>query len=337
MNGHCEVRNDINTLLNTGDFVSSSWSGPRWTPYAERIANHYRRIVPWFLSIPSGLTAPPSRRTIVTKPYQNDVLIFGASAFVTGGTTGLDGNFIYLQVTHEETGLTWATPNVLNSAPLPAYAGINLRSTPILPLPDVFFLPKHTSLRLDWSATAFADQAFNARLTFVGVQLIDPFGGEAPREITMPDGKTIRVGDRIPWFGTCGLGVRDSLSALEGAGFFIIGASERAQFLISADCDVEIHDLYANFLGTAPTADTANLVVKIVDMGTTTNWNPTRSPVAAIFGSELGVNPGLPFTKPYLLKKNHRLSLLQIQNATAGGALIQNGLFTVRGVRLCEY
>lgn len=332
---NCELRNDINTLLNNGDFVGSSWTGPLWTPYGERIASHYRRIVPWYMSVSSGLSAPPSRRTVSTRPYQHDVLIFGCSAFVTGGTSGTDGQFILLQVTHEETGLTWATPNIINAAPLPAYAGINNRRTPVLRLPDAFFLPKGTTLRLDWSATLFADQAFNARLTFVGVQLIDPFDGQAPREITMPDSKTIRAGDRVPWFGTCGLGRRDDTSALQGAGFFIVGSSQREQFLTSADCDIEIHDLYHNFANVE--VDTANLVIKVVDMGTPTNWNPTRSPVASIFGDELSVNPGLPFTKPYLLKKNHRLYILQQNNVTAGGEIIENGLFTVRGVRLCEY
>lgn len=334
MNG--ETRNDINTLLNNGDFVGSAWDGPLWTPYAERIGGHYRRIVPWYMSVSSGLSTPlPDRNTVLTRPHQHDVLIFGCSARIIDATVGNDGQFILLQVTHEETGLTWAAPNILNSAPLPAYAGIDLRRTPVLRLPDVFFLPKGTTLRLDWSAVLFTDQAFDARLTFVGVQLIDPFAGHAPKTVMMPDGKTIRVGDRLPWFGTCGLGRRNDTSALQGPGFFIIGSSQREQFLTSADCDVEIHDLYHNFGNTG--VNTANLVVKIVDMGTPTNWNPTRSPVAAIFGDEISVNPGLPFTKPYLLKKNHRLYILQQNNVTAGGDQIDNGLFTVRGVRLCEY
>jgi hypothetical protein len=333
MNG--EVRNDINTLLNNGDYIGSDWSGPLWTPYSERIASHYRRIVPWYASISSDLSAPPSRNTVLTKPYQHDVLIFGASAFVTGGTTGTDGQFIYLQVTHEETGLTWAAPNVLNSAPLPAYAGINLRRTPILRLPDAFFLPKNTTLRLDWSAVAFADQAFDARLTFVGVQLIEPFTGETPRVITMPDGKTINVGDRVPWFGTCGLGERADSEALQGAGFFMAELQQRAQFLISADCDIEIHDLYYNVANVSE--DIQNLLVKVVDMGTPTNWNPTKSPVAAVFGDEVSVNPGLPFVKPYLLKKDHRINILSQLNLDAGASGISNGLFVFRGVRLCEY
>ena len=332
MNGE---RRDIDTLFNNGDFVGSSWTGPLWTPYGERIASHYRRIVPWYLTVASDLAAPPSRNTVTTRPYQHDVLIFGASATVEEETTGNDGQFILLQVAHNETGLTWATPNVINAAPLPAYAGINLRSTPILPLPDVFFLPKHTTLRLDWSATFFADQAFDARLTFVGVQLIDPFSGESPREIVMPDGKTIRVGDRVPWFGTCGAGVRENAIALQGPGFTILAAQQRAQFVPPADCDIEIHNLYANFLLSAD-GDITNLVIKVVDMGTDTNWNPTRSPIASVFGSELGINPALPFTKPYLLKKGHRLNTLTQLN-TDGVGFVDNGLLVFRGVRLCEY
>lgn len=328
-----EIRNDINTLLNNGDFIGSAWDGPRWTPYANGIAAHYKTIIPWYLSISSSLTTPPSRRTVTTRPHDRDVLIFGCSAFVTGGSFGLDGNFIYLQVTHNETGLTWATPNVLNSAPLPAYAGINFRSTPILPLPDVFFLPKGTTLRLDWSATAFATQAFNARLTFIGVQLIDPHNGQAPTKVLMPNGKEINVGDRLPWFGTCGLGVREDDNALQGPGFFLNSGEQRMQFLVSADCDVEIHDLYGNTLN--PINVPENLILKVVDMGTDTNWNPLKSPITSIFGTELSVNPALPFTKPYLLKKNHRLNFVMQDNTI--GNFLQNGLLTVRGVRLCEY
>lgn len=328
-------RRDIDTLLNNGDFIGSSWDGQLWTPYSERIASHYRQIVPWYMSASSGLSAPPSRNTVLTRPYQHDVLIFGASARVLNETVGNEGQFILLQVTHEETGLTWATPNVVNAAPLPAYAGIDLNQTPVLRLPDAFFLPKGTTLRLDWSATFFANQAFDARLTFVGVQLIDPFAGEAPRTIVMPDGKTIRVGDRVPWLGTCGIGERADSEALQGPGFFMADLQQRAQFLVSADCDIEIHDLYYNVANTG--TDIANLVVKIVDMGTPTNWNPTKSPVAAVFGDELSVNPGLPFTKPYLLKKSHRINILSQLNLDAGGAGISNGLFVLRGVRLCEY
>jgi hypothetical protein len=330
-----EHRNDINTLLNNGDYIGSDWRGPLWTPYSERIANHYRRIVPWYCSISSGLSAPPSRNTNLTRPHQHDVLIFGCSAFVANETVGNNGQFIYLQVTHEETGLTWAAPNVLNSAPLPAYAGTDLNRTPLMRLPDAFFLPKYTTLRLDWSAVAFADQAFDARLTFAGVQLIDPFEGHAPSHVTMPSGEIIRVGNRIPWFGTTGLGRRSNAVALEGPGFFLGGGEQRAQYLPSVDCDVEIHSLYTNFINTG--VDVSNLVIKVVDMGTDTNWNPTRSPVASIFGSEFDVNPALPFVKPYLLKKDHRINIVAQNNVGAAGASIDNGLMTLRGVRLCEF
>lgn len=332
-----EARNDINTLLNNGDFVGSSWDGPLWTPYAERIASHYQRIVPWYSSLSSDLTTPPSRRTVLTRPYQHDVLIFGASALVTGGTNGVNGQLILLQVTHEETGLTWASPNILNSAPLPAYAGVNLERTPVLRLPDVFFLPKNTQLRLDWSAVLSATQAFNARITFVGVQLIDPFDGNPPREIVMPDGKTINVGDRIPWFGTAGLGRRSDAESLQGPGFILQGGEQRVQYLAPADCDIEIHDLYANFITNIFSGAAPDLVVKIVDMGTETNWNPVKSPIQSIFGDETNINPALPFTKPYLLKKNHRISILMQHNNGPGGGSITDGLLTLRGVRLCEF
>lgn len=327
----------IDTLLNAGDFIRSAWVGPHLTPYGKRIADHYRVQVPWYLTVSSGLGTPPSRRTVVTRPYQHDVLIMGASALVTGANPD-NGNFIYLQITHNETGLTWATPNVVNSAPLPAYAGINNNVMPIMALPEAFFLPKGTQLQLDWSAVAAVATNSNARLTFVGVQLINPINGHAPKHITMPDGKIIEVGSRLPWFGTTGIGFRANSFALQGVGFFLRSGEQTAQFLVPADCDIELHDLYANFLsGFAGSTQTAELVVKIVDMGTATNWNPAKSPVGSIFGSELQVNPALPFTKPYLLRKNHRINILAQLNFNTGLETMENGLLTLRGVRLCEF
>src|SRR5262245_21917680 len=123
----------------------------------------------------------------------------------------------------------------------------------------------------------------------------------APLTVPMPDGRIIEVGSRIPWLGTTGVGLRDDTFASQGPGYALAPRNQRTQFLVSANCDVELHDLYANFITGA--VNTANLVFKLVDMGTSTYWNPSKSPVTSIFGSELQVNPAMPFTKPYLLKK----------------------------------
>lgn len=340
MNGNGQ-RGSLDALLNAGDFIGSAWVGPRWTPYAERIASHYKNIVPWFLTVSSGLGTPPDRNTATTRPYQHDVLIMGCSAHVAGAAPD-NGNFIYLQITHQETGLSWAAPNVMNSAPLPAYAGINNSGMPIVALPDAFFLPKHTTLRLDWAAIAGPTNPpitinTNARITFVGVQLIGPFNGQAPKQVAMPDGKTINVGDRLPWFGTIGLGTPNGVSALQGRGFVLTTRQQRTQYIGPVDCDVELHDAYANFLA-GGTADSTNLFLKLVDRGTATYWNPSQSPVTSIFGSELQVNPAMPLSIPYLLRKDHRMQIVALNNvAGAGTSDIFNGLVTFRGVRLCEF
>jgi hypothetical protein len=335
MNGLCTIQ--------TGDKVGQQWSGPYWTPYAQAIADYYPNQVPWFLTARADLGAAaagvPSRLTVLTSPYLYDVLIFGA--MITGTATQVP--FIGIQVTHDQSGIPWAAPNVLPFIPLTAFGGLNVNATSLFRWPDAFFFPKHTRLKLDFSLidTVIGNPDL-VTVTFVGVQLI---GSEAPKWITMPNGSKIRADSRLPLFMTMGLGQRS------GQVFTLDVTQHRIQYLPPIGCDVEIHDLSSNLIsaafpiseGVALTPGASSAVIKETVMGIEGGWTPNQTPVPAVFGGPGGspdgsltqVYPALPYTKPFLLPKGHRIQL-DMQNNSIAGAFT-NGYLTFRGVRLCEY
>jgi hypothetical protein len=325
--------------FDTGDWVGSAWRGPEWTPYAQLIADYYSQQVPWYVTTEADLAAPPpvSRLTRVLAPQQYDTLIFGASAVCT--EFGLDnGNFIFLNVTDQGSGIPWAVPNKLGAFPLPAIAGINLTPAhaqrlrmPVIKMPEAFFLPAGTELKIDWSIIA-PGPVVNTRaiLTFAGVQLIR---GRAPEFITMANGDEIRVGSRLPWFATVPMGEFQSRHIDD---FRLPPGQQVSQYLPAANCNVEIHDAYANFLKNAADYNTAQLLtVKLIDMGAKTFWTPNPSPVTSVFGGDLQVNPAMPFPAPYLLRKGHRMQITMQNNNPI--TPLTGGTLTFRGVRLCEY
>jgi hypothetical protein len=334
MNNLCRIQ--------TGDRVGADWTGPRWTPFAQAIANNYGASLPWFYNELVTLAATPTRQTVLTPPQINDVLIVGAHV-----QSALPERlpFVYLQVTHQESGVQWAAPTVLPFFPLTAFAGVNGNAMPNLKLPEAFFLPAHTQLKLDWTLLgnpAFVDTT-TLRLTLLGVQLVGPRGGRAPERVTMPNGQQVRTDGRLPLFMTMGVGRRGP-----GGVVFIIGASatEVVQYLPPIDCDVEIHDACSNLI--SPAFDFINVLqgtsflnFKITIMGAENQWTPYLSPLITIFGGQGGgtggatlVYPALPYTKPYLLLKGQRIQVAQ-QNNNALEFI--NGDLTFRGVRLCEY
>lgn len=347
--------------LTTGDWVGSAWRGPEWTPYAQAIADYYPIQVPWFLTLRVNLPdtgAALPRVTQVTRPYQHDMLIFGMAAVVTTAPFQTDnGNFIYLNITHQETGIPWVAPNTIGYSPLPAFAGVNLPTVgpsfanlspmPILKLPEAFFLPRHTVLKLDWTYIFSTGAPINrdAILTMVGVQLIDPTPGfKPPERIAMPNGEVIPVGARLPWFGTIPFGGRQGPTRGLLSNFQLPINQQLMQFLPPIDCNVEIHNVYANFL-VSPTAydqagggfDASFLTTKLTDMRAPDDWTPGLSPSTAVFGAETQVDPAMPFTKSHLLKVGHRTAMAAQNNATAVASTVQRGTVTFRGVRLCEY
>jgi hypothetical protein len=278
-----------------------------------------------------------SRLTRVIAPQQYDWLIFGASAVCT--EFALDnGNFIFLNITDQGTGIPWAVPNKLGAFPLPSIAGINLTPAhaqqllmPIVRMPEAFFLRAGTELKIDFSIIA-PGPVVNTRVIFTlhAVQLIR---GQAPEFITMPNGDEIRVGSRMPWFATVPMGEFQSRAIDD---FGLPAGEQITQFLPPSSCNVEIHDSYANFLKVAADYNTAQLLtVKLTDMGAKTFWTPNPSPVTSIFGGDLQVNPAMPFPAPYLYRKGHRMQLT-LQNNN-GITPLNGGTLTLRGVRLCEY
>jgi len=329
--------------IQTGDWVGSAWgSSPRLTPYAQAIADHYPIQVPWFYTLNVNMAdpLPLPRFTQVTRPYQYDVLILGANALLTETNTD-NGNFMYLNITHQESGIPWAIPNRIGFFPLPSFAGIQLGTPaaqnlimPILKLPEAFFWPAHTLLKLDWTVLFMAAGVNTAAtLTLVGVQLINPRPGfKAPQKITMPDGAEITVGSRLPWFATVPMGEYLSRNL---ADFSLDPGEQIAQFLPPQDCNIEVHDAYGNFisLGVGPPE---LITVKLTDMWSRTSWTPNPSPTTAIFGGENNqVEPAMPFNKPYLLRKGHRQQITMQSNPTLD--TLSRGSVTFRGVRLCEY
>ncbi len=319
---------------NWGDHVGSQLRGPSWSPYAAAIAEHYPIQVPWFYTLPSNLVEGVTfqdRRTVITSPQQHDVLIFGAYAIVRGGQAD-EGSFILLQITHEETGIPWAVPNVIGAALLPAIAGTAATVAPlnlisVLKLPEAFFLPRHNRLKLDWAqAVLQLPSDLDALITFVGVQLI---GAKAPREITMPDGKTIPVGSRLPWFITLVMG--SAVRFQQWTDWTLTANREFLQFTAPQDCRVEIHDVYFN--RRVPAIGLGeNFVTKLTEMGDAGIRTPQRAPIFAWTGGAQQVNPALPFTEPFLLRSGRRLLLAEQTTVST----LFNAV-TFRGVRLCQY
>jgi hypothetical protein len=348
--------------IETGDLVTSMLRGPEWTPYAQAIADHYPIQVPWYLTKTVNLDdtgAVPPRFTQVTTPQLYDVLILGMSALVFNTPLQNDnGNFIYLNITDKETGIPWVAPNTLGFAPLPAFAGVNLLTagaslanlpvTPIIKLPEAFFLPRGVQLKLDWTAIAASVSIVNrsATLTMIGVQLINPtLGSKAPSHVTMPNGNKIPVGSRMPWFGCVPFGARATGAAPRSFNSFTLPIGQQLmQFFPPIDCNVELHDTYGNFL-VSPTAfdqagsgfNTTFLTMKFTDMGAENDWTPGLSPTPALLGKETDVQPAMPFSKPVYLETGHHTALTAQNNTTAVAGQVNQGTVTIRGVRLCEY
>lgn len=321
----------------TGDWVGSAWgSSPEWTPYAQAIADHYPIQVPWYMTLQTPTLDLDIPFKQVTHSHQHDVLILGAEARAGVGIETDTGGSIYLDIADKKTGISWAVPNKFGMFPLPALAGMAVltglapSAMPVMRLPESFFLPARTPLTLTWMKPFDNPLAQRATLTLIGVQLINPTPGfRAPTHVGMPGGKTIEVGSRMPWFSTTPLGEYQSRSIGD---FELAPETVISQFMPPIDCDVEMHDIYVNG-GIIPFGNQAS--IKLTDMGAQTYWTPTPAPTGAVFGSTNQVNPALPFTKPYLLRKGHRIQIAMQNNSTIGS--LTGITVTFRGVRLCEY
>lgn len=346
--------------IDTGDFVGSALRGPEWTPYAQAIADNYPIQVPWYLTkqqiqVRELIAVQQAPVVQITRPQLYDVLIMGMSVRISSADGVNDnGNFIYLQITDLETGIPWVAPNTIGYAPVLSFAGLNADPTagtfepmPVMKLPEAYFLPKGTRLRLEWFLLApslVSPVNVTATLTMIGVQLINHAPGfTTPRKVTMPNGDEIEVGSRVPWFGCVPFGRRSITpgSARFNAAITLPDGEQVVQFLPPVNCPVEIHDAYANFLApdVTPTGpDKTYFKVKLQDMMSRGDWTPETSPAPSVFGNETQVFPALPFCKPHLLKPEHRTAMVMLNTVSPPFSIdLSVGTVTLRGVRLCEY
>jgi hypothetical protein len=330
--------------IETGDWVGSRWNdSPEWTPYAQAIADHYPIQVPWFLTTtvtlsPFGASSGSNRPVAtLTRPQLYDVLIFGMHA-QQSATPNTAGGEAYLNIIHQETGIPWVAPNTLGYAPLGAFAGLQsliaggrLPLMNHLKLPEVFFLPAHSMLKFEWQPFRLdLTPPVTVILTMLGVQLINHRAGfRTPEYVRMPNGNDIRVGSRLPWFGAIPYGAR--VDRTFGA-FSLPAFSQAVNYLPPQDCNVEIHGVYADFTDSTFVADPSTLRTKLDVTRETQDWTPMQAPIPDVYGSLFYADPGMPFTKPYLLKKDSKILMTAQANETGGGNTV-----TFRGVRLCEY
>lgn len=305
---------------------------PTWTPYAQAIADEYEIVVPFYLTIPTKLTNTVREQVTVTAPpYQHDVLLLGAHINMGTNANGDNGQLIFLQVADQRSGIPWVAPAPVNASPATAFGGSRFQPSPILQLPEAFFLPKNVELRHDWSMQT--SLATGGSITWIGVQLIQPRGGESPESVTMPDGGKLKVGGRMPWFSTMGLGTEISIL---GAFSYAMGPFNRVRnFTAPEDCDIEIHDVHANYFTQGGVSSSPNnILLGFSDRGQRELWQATLTPSPAVAGDVTKAYSAAPFSKPYKLPAGDRLqvSLLNLNAST-----INNAYLTLRGVRLCEY
>ena len=305
---------------------------PSWTPYAQAIAEQYAIVVPFYLTVPTTLEGSArERRTVTAPPYLYDVLLMGAHINMGSNANGDNGQLMFLQVADRRSGIPWVSAAPVNSAPATAFGGSRFQPSPILQLPEAFFLPKGVELQHDWSM--FTNAATGGTITWVGVQLIQPRNGKTPERVTLPNGDEVKVGGRMPWFSCIGLG--NEISIL-GAPFYAIGNGSRYRHFSSPDeCTIEIHDVHANYFTQAGVSSSPQTIrLGFSDRGEKEFWTLNLAGSPSVAGDVTKVYSAMPFTKPYPLKLGNRM---QVSLLNLSGAVVNNAYLTLRGVRLCEY
>lgn len=321
---HCSIP------ISTGDQVGKLMNGP-WTPYAQAIADHYAIQIPLYVTVPTELTGVVlQRRTVMSWDMQYDSLIF--SALINPGDDTDNGKRVFLQVSDSRMGIYWSSPTTINASPMTAYGGAGAQPTPIIRLPEAFFLPAGTRLQHDWSQPT-GGSVTGGWITWVGVQLINPYQRRTPKTVRMPSGQEIQVGSRIPWLATIGIGTR-SFTAGEIT-FTWAANSSFVYYTPPVECGLEIHDLHCTTFDTGGSDLTPNEQQVNITLARDRNmWTPDPSPFTAVFGDRAQVFPAAPLPKPLLLAENERLEMRVFNNQSSLG--IADGMIVVRGVQLCK-
>jgi len=305
---------------------------PTWTPYAQAIAAEYDVVVPFYMTVPTSLTSMTrEQRSVTTPPYLHDVLLLGAHINIGTNFNGDNGQLVFLQVSDRESGIPWVSAAPVNSAPVTAFGGSRFQKSPVLQLPEAFFLPKGVELQHDWSV--LSTTATGGTITWIGVQLLHPRGGRTPERVELPDGSTVKVGGRRPWFSTIGLGTEFSVL---GAPVFAIGDGRRYRNYTAPDeCPIEIHDVHANYFTQAGVSSSPEEIrLGFSDRGQREFWTLNLAGSPAVAGDVTKIYSAMPFCKPYKLESGHRI---QVSQLNLSGLAVNNAYLTLRGVRLCEY
>ncbi len=193
-------------------------------------------------------------------------------------------------------------------------------------------------LKLEWVALTDASiPAVTVVFTFVGIQLINHAPGfKTPESVIMPNGNSVTVGSRLPWFSTIPFGKR----TLAGRPFAqsILGQNRQVtQYFPPSECPVEIHDAYTNTTTGTPVYNdsTRLLTFKFFETRNQGDWTPGLTPLPSVFGNQTLIYPDLPFCKPHLLRVGHKIAMIEQNNSAT--LQVNSGTVTLRGVRVCEY
>lgn len=316
--------------LDSGNF-NIGYGGPKWSPYAQAIADQYEVIVPSYQTVQLDLAGTAlERKTVLSDRAQFDQLIFGAHISDFSLDNGSSGQQVFMNVDDLKSSRSWVTPTPVGNAPLSSFGGIGISDMPILELPEAFFLPSNTRMRhAIFNLTN--SLATGGAITWIGAQLLRPKNGRAPSQVTLSNGKVVNVGWRAPLFASVGLG-RETYSA--GDTTFVMTAGSRyLHYTPPINCDCEIHDVHIN--RSAEDGTNELLVTRLIDVGDRSMWSPNNAPINSVMGEFTKIYPAAPFPKPYILKKGHRLQI-SVQNNNAA-MTINDAFCVIRGVRLCEY
>lgn len=316
----------MTTELQSGN-LENYYGGPELTPYTRGILDLYPIQIPLFQSLPTNFTGLSNQRTtIVTDPHLHDTLYIAAHCRFTDGP---EAERVFLQITNLQTGLFVSSIGAYPDSPITAYAGVNNNAMPNLLLPESLFITKGTRLRLDFSIHD-TNLITGGIFTLIGFQLVGCVDENAC--ISMPDGQSVRIGRRMPWMHTVGVGREQFIGNSQI--FTIAGGEVWSAYMPPIDCDIDVTDMCMTFFGDV--SDSPDLVLfRLTDSGDREMFTLNLAPSRAIFGDNSKAYPGLYLTKPYRVVKGRRLRIECISRNPLGQAVTINVVF--RGVRLCEY
>lgn len=312
----------MNDLVNLG--LYRGFPGLHISPYAQAIAGKYGRVFPWYSTVETSLTGVTRElKVVLTTPVNYDVLIIGAHTQIDDGSNGQN---VLLQVSDLRTGYLWTVPSSILGSPSTAYGGVKSNVMPLLQLPEAFFLPKNVELKHEWKTYGTAT---GGSITWIGLALFDRLSDQDADWVEMPDGKNIRIGERLPWMNTIGLG--DEISILGNPALVMGARNQYVAFSDSTERPVTITDLVANFFfQNGVTTNPNNVKISFADKGQAQTWSSKRASSTGFLGDPATGYPALPLPVPYSLAPGDRV---QIGVLNRGSMAINNAYITLRGIQ----